>query len=100
MIHHYLNEEWSSRALQEPGVMIVSDLLPMEDLDKKVAPHNGSFSKILGRYMRDSEIMDLPTALAKMTPRNVELLNARYDTTQVIATMRLVAVNKSGFVYK
>lgn len=67
VIHHYLKEEWTRRALQEPGVMIVSDLLPMESLDKKVAPHNGSFSKILGRYVRDAKIMDLPTALAKMT---------------------------------
>ncbi|MFT4636328.1 MAG: N-acyl-D-aspartate/D-glutamate deacylase [Chitinophagales bacterium] len=67
VIHHYVKEEWTQRALQEPGLMVVSDLLPMESLDKKVAPHNGAFSKILGTYVRDKELLSLSTALSKMT---------------------------------
>lgn len=67
VIHHYLKDEWTRRGLMEPGVMVVSDLLPMETLDSKVAPHNGAFSRVLGRYARDAGLMDLPTALAKMT---------------------------------
>ncbi|MFK8051150.1 MAG: amidohydrolase family protein [Halioglobus sp.] len=67
VIHHYLKEQWTQRAVQEPGVIIVSDLLPMETKDKKVAPHNGAFSKVLGRYVREEKLLDLPTAIAKMT---------------------------------
>ena len=67
VIHHYLKDEWTRRGLTEPGVMVVSDLLPMESLDSKVAPHNGAFSRVLGRYARDAGLLDLPTALSKMT---------------------------------
>ncbi|MEM7358225.1 MAG: amidohydrolase family protein [Pseudomonadota bacterium] len=67
VIHHYVKEEWTQQAIADPAVIIVSDLLPMESLDKKVAPHNGAFSKILGKYVRDEGLIDLPTAIAKMT---------------------------------
>jgi hypothetical protein len=67
VIHHYLKEEWTRRALVEPGVIVVSDLLPMETEQDKVAPHNGSFAKILGRYVREEQLLDLTTALGKMT---------------------------------
>lgn len=67
VIHHYLKEEWTQRAVREPGVIIVSDLLPMASREKKVAPHNGAFSKVLGRYVREQGLIDLPTAIAKMT---------------------------------
>ncbi|MFP6656296.1 MAG: amidohydrolase family protein [Myxococcota bacterium] len=67
VIHHYVDEAWTQRALVEPGVMIVSDLLPMFDEGSKVAPHNGAFAKILGPYVREEGLLDLMTALAKMT---------------------------------
>jgi N-acyl-D-aspartate/D-glutamate deacylase len=67
VIHHYLKEEWTQRAVAEPNVIIVSDLLPMTSKDKKVAPHNGAFSKILQRYVREEGIIDLGTAIEKMT---------------------------------
>jgi cytosine/adenosine deaminase-related metal-dependent hydrolase len=67
VIHHYLKEEWTQRAVAEPGVIIVSDLLAMQTRDKKVAPHNGAFSKILARYVRQESLLDLNTALRKMT---------------------------------
>jgi N-acyl-D-aspartate/D-glutamate deacylase len=67
VIHHYVKEQWTQLALREPGVIIVSDLLPMEILDKKVAPHNGAFSKILGTYVREKKLLSLSTALSKMT---------------------------------
>jgi N-acyl-D-aspartate/D-glutamate deacylase len=77
VIHHYLNEEWTQRAVQEPGVIIVSDLLAMESKDKKVAPHNGAFSKILARYVREEQLLDLTTALAKMTLLPAQRLEAQ-----------------------
>lgn len=67
VIHHYLKEEWTRLAVQEPGVIVVSDLLAMDSRDKKVAPHNGAFSKVLGRYVREQKLLDLNTAIAKMT---------------------------------
>ncbi len=67
VIHHYLEEEWTRQALVEPGVMIVSDLLPMVDESSKVAPHNGAFARVLGRHVREAGLLDLEEAIAKMT---------------------------------
>lgn len=67
VIHHYLKEQWTQRAVREPGVIVVSDLPTMESKDKNVAPHNGAFSKVLGRYVREQQLLDLSTAIAKMT---------------------------------
>ncbi|WP_165787129.1 amidohydrolase family protein [Pseudohalioglobus lutimaris] len=67
VIHHYLKEEWTRRAIEEPGVAIVSDLVAMQDREKNVAPHNGAFTRILGRYVREQGVIDLMTALEKMT---------------------------------
>ena len=67
VIHHYLEEDWTRTALVEPGVIVVSDLLPMITRESKVAPHNGAFSRILGRYVREAGLIDLDTAIAKMT---------------------------------
>ena len=67
VIHHYLKRDWTRRAIAEPGVIVVSDLLAMKSRDEFVAPHNGAFTKVLGRYVREEQLIDLPTALAKMT---------------------------------
>ena len=67
VIHHYVKEEWTRTALQEPGVIVVSDLLPMISKESKVAPHNGAFSRILGRYVRELGLLSLNEALSKMT---------------------------------
>jgi N-acyl-D-aspartate/D-glutamate deacylase len=67
VIHHYMKEEWTRRALVEPNLIVVSDLLPMQSQNKKVAPHSGTFTKILGKYVRDEKILDLMTAIKKMT---------------------------------
>lgn len=67
VIHHYLKEEWTRRALVEPGVIVVSDLLPMVSREAKVSPHNGAFSKVLARYVREAGLLTLPEALARMT---------------------------------
>lgn len=67
VVHHYLEEEWTRQALVEPGVIVVSDLLPMVDESSKVAPHNGAFARVLGRHVREAELLDLEEAVAKMT---------------------------------
>jgi N-acyl-D-aspartate/D-glutamate deacylase len=67
VVHHYVDPAWTRRALAEPGVIVVSDLLPMVDESSRVAPHNGAFARVLGRFARDEGLFDLETALAKMT---------------------------------
>jgi N-acyl-D-aspartate/D-glutamate deacylase len=65
--NHYIDEAWTRRAITEPGVIVVSDLLPMESLDLNVAPHHNAFSRVLARYVREEKLLDLPDALARMT---------------------------------
>jgi len=67
VIHHYLKEEWLRRSLVEPGMIVVSDLPPMKSRDEFVPPHNGSFSKVLARYVRELGLITLPEAIEKMT---------------------------------
>lgn len=67
VVHHYVKESWTKMAIKDPSVIIVSDLLPMESLDKNVAPHNGAFTKIIGQYVRDEKLLPLPQALRQMT---------------------------------
>jgi cytosine/adenosine deaminase-related metal-dependent hydrolase len=67
VIHHYVDEAWTRAALNEPGVIVVSDLLPMISEQSKVAPHNGAFSRVLGRYVRELRLLELNEALSRMT---------------------------------
>lgn len=67
VIHHYLDEAWTLRAIQEPNVMVVSDLITMKSRDAHVAPHNGAFTRVLGRYVRDQGALSWMEALGKMT---------------------------------
>jgi cytosine/adenosine deaminase-related metal-dependent hydrolase len=76
VIHHYLKDEWTTRALKEPGSIVVSDLIPMNTLEEKVPPHNGAFSKVLGRYVRERGELELMEALEKMTLLPAQRLQA------------------------
>ena len=76
VVHHYLKPEWTRRALVETGVIVVSDLLPMVDEETMVAPHNGAFTRILGRHVREYGDLDLVTALSKMTSLPAQRLAA------------------------
>lgn len=67
LIHHYVKEEWTRAAMVDPNVIVVTDLLPMVSRDSKVAPHNAAFTKTLARYVRETPLLDLTTALKKMT---------------------------------
>lgn len=80
VVHHYVDPDWTRRALIEPGVLVVSDLLPMVDEASMVAPHNGAFSRVLGRHVRERADLDLMTALAKMTSLPAARLAAFFPT--------------------
>lgn len=53
-------------ALAQPWVMIGSDAILTEDLNNHPRA-SGTFSRLLGRYVRERGVLDLPSALAKMT---------------------------------
>jgi len=75
IIHHYLKEEWTKYLATAPDVIISSDGLPAISTDKKIPPQGvGSFSKILGKYVREEQALDMMTALSKMTLQPAQLL--------------------------
>lgn len=75
VIHHYLKEEWTRLLVAAPDVIISSDGLVAQTTDKDIPPQGvGSFSKILGKYVRDEKALDMMTALSKMTLQPAQLL--------------------------
>jgi dihydroorotase len=66
IVGHAMDEENVKAAIAHPGVMIASD--GMFYLDGRAHPRGaGTFSRVLGRYVRDLEAVSLMDALAKMS---------------------------------
>ncbi len=66
--HHYIKEDWVETALQWPGMMVSTDALPAIDVNLPTNPNvAGTFSRVLGHYVRDRNILDLNEALAKLS---------------------------------
>ncbi|MDG0968315.1 MAG: amidohydrolase family protein [Porticoccaceae bacterium] len=66
--HHYVKEKWMETALRWPGMMVATDALPAFNLDIKTNPNvAGTFSRVLGHYVRETELLTLSDALAKMS---------------------------------
>jgi N-acyl-D-amino-acid deacylase len=71
-IGHGMSEENVERVLSHPLVMIGSDGWSMAPTGKAAEsrPHPrsyGAFARVLGYYVREKKIFDLPTAIKKMT---------------------------------
>ena len=65
VIIHMMKPEWIKRGLAHPVTMIGSDGMPYAPgAHPRTA---GTFSRILGKYVRDEQVLDLPTAIKKMT---------------------------------
>ena len=65
-IIHSIPEEDTRIAVSNPIVMIASDGMPITG--SKVHPRGqGTFSRVLGHYVREEKALDLMTALRKMT---------------------------------
>jgi N-acyl-D-amino-acid deacylase len=65
MIAHNMREDDVDRVIAHPASMIGSDAIPLPG-----KPHPrlaGTFARILGRYVRERGVLDLPTAIRKMT---------------------------------
>lgn len=66
VIVHSIPEEIVRTAIADPIVMIASDGMPITG--PKIHPRGqGSFARVLGRYVREEQVLDLMTALAKFT---------------------------------
>lgn len=65
VIMHMMKPEWIRRAMASPFVMIASDGMPYS---ARAHPRSaGTFSRVLGLYVREEKILTLMDALAKMT---------------------------------
>jgi dihydroorotase len=65
VIIHMMKEEWIERALKAPFTMIGSDGMPYHP---KAHPRSaGTYSRVLGRYVRERKTLTLMEALGKMT---------------------------------
>jgi N-acyl-D-aspartate/D-glutamate deacylase len=66
VVIHSIPEEAARIAVANPIVMIASDGMPLTGA--KVHPRGqGTFSRVLGHYVREEKALDLMTALRKMT---------------------------------
>ena len=65
VILHVMKPEWIATGIAAPGVIIASDGMPYAKLAHPRTA--GTFSRVLGKYVRDDKIIDLITAIEKMT---------------------------------
>jgi dihydroorotase len=76
VVIHSIPEEAARTAVANPIVMIASDGMPITGA--KVHPRGqATFSRVLGHYVRDEKVLDLMTALRKMTLMPAQRLEKR-----------------------
>ena len=79
VVIHSIPEEAARTAVANPIVMIASDGMPITGA--KVHPRGqATFSRVLGHYVRDEKVLDLMTALRKMTLMPAQRLEKRAPT--------------------
>lgn len=65
VIIHMMKPEWIRTGIAAPGVMIASDGMPYAKLAHPRTA--GTFARVLGKYVREENVIDLMGALEKMT---------------------------------
>lgn len=65
VIIHMMKPEWIATGIAAPGVIIGSDGMPYAKLAHPRTA--GTFSRVLGKYVREEKVIDLNTAIEKMT---------------------------------
>ena len=76
VVIHSIPEEAARTAVANPMIMIASDGMPITGA--KVHPRGqGTYSRVLGHYVREEKALDLMTALRKMTLMPAQRLEKR-----------------------
>jgi dihydroorotase-like cyclic amidohydrolase len=65
VIMHMMKPEWIKTGIAAPGVIIASDGMRYSKLAHPRTA--GTFSRVLGKYVREDKLIDLMTAIEKMT---------------------------------
>jgi dihydroorotase len=65
VIIHSMKPEWIKTGIASPGTIIASDGMPYAKLAHPRTA--GTFSRVLGKYVREEKVIDLSTAIEKMT---------------------------------
>ena len=65
VIIHLMKPEWIQKGIAAPGVIIASDGMTYSKLAHPRTA--GTFSRTLGKYVREDQVIDLNTAIEKMT---------------------------------
>lgn len=65
VIMHLMKPEWIKTGIAAPGFIIASDGMPYAKLAHPRTA--GTFSRVLGKYVREDKVIDLNTAIEKMT---------------------------------
>ncbi|MEP7376442.1 MAG: amidohydrolase family protein [Chitinophagaceae bacterium] len=65
VILHVMKPEWIKTGIAAPWVMIASDGMPYAKLAHPRTA--GTFSRVLGKYVREDKVIDLNAAIEKMT---------------------------------
>lgn len=65
VILHVMKPEWIKTGIAAPGVMIASDGMTYAKLAHPRTA--GTFARVLGKYVREDKVIDLNTAIEKMT---------------------------------
>ncbi|HKV24092.1 MAG TPA: amidohydrolase family protein [Candidatus Acidoferrum sp.] len=76
VVVHSIPEAATRIAVADPSIMIASDGMPLTG--SKVHPRGqGTFARVLGHYVREEKVLDLMTALRKMTLLPAQRLERR-----------------------
>ena len=90
VVIHSIPEEAARTAVANPMVMVASDGMPITGA--KVHPRGqGTFSRVLGHYVREEKALDLMTALRKMTLMPAQRLEKRAPAFKDKGRIRLGA---------
>lgn len=65
VIMHLMQPEWIKKGIAAKGTIIASDGMPYAPLAHPRTA--GTFSRVLGKYVREDKVIDLNTAIEKMT---------------------------------
>jgi len=90
MIAHLMRDDDVDRVIAHPASMIGSDAIPLPG-----KPHPrlaGTFARILGRYVRERGLLDLPTAVRKMTAMPAARFGLRDRGVLAVGTIADVVV--------